>query len=415
MEHPENKRISQGSNTKISYGVCQIPGKADEDRFSCVLNQKLSDNFADISDVYSFGVFDGHEGSLASDTCAAKLHRMAIMRYNESIESEKSRNDGSPRQTEKKGLHEAHFCDALRNASQKIDLQIRETADSGTTAVLLNIFHLADGKCRVVCSWTGDSRSVMFRNDAFDPKAPPISILLTEDHKPALARERIRIEKRGPFGYNILPIEATPKTFRDLNIDYSEHSKKIIAKEPATYEEGENPEDLTPDDYVETKDGLIRKDRANVPQTMLIRYEQSFIGQRALVGAEHIKGPLAVMGRFGISLNMTRSIGDRYGPRSCICQPDISACTVLAEQYARFVIGSDGLWDVVTVEDCEKEIFRHKDPVSCANHLALKAWRARKANNMRLDDITVTVFDINPHLYIAPPATVKGDCGCSIS
>jgi hypothetical protein len=39
---------------------------------------------------------------------------------------------------------------------------------------------------------------------------------------------------------------------------------------------------------------------------------------------------LTLTGRHNISIMMTRSMGDRYGPRSCISLPEISAYTVPA-------------------------------------------------------------------------------------
>ncbi len=77
---------------------------------------------------------------------------------------------------------------------------------------------------------------------------------------------------------------------------------------------------------------------------------KSFIQHRRS-GDGRGSGPEAFFGRHNISIMMTRSIGDRYGPRGCVAVPEISAYTVPANGHARFVLGSDGFWDVVTTED----------------------------------------------------------------
>lgn len=55
-----------------------------------------------------------------------------------------------------------------------------------------------------------------------------------------------------------------------------------------------------------------------------------------------IKGPMAYFGRFKSSLLMTRSIGDKFGPRGCLPLADITAVTVGSHEHTRFVLASDG-------------------------------------------------------------------------
>ncbi len=77
---------------------------------------------------------------------------------------------------------------------------------------------------------------------------------------------------------------------------------------------------------------------------------KSFIQQRTSADGRTV-GPEALFGRHNISIMMTRSMGDRYGPRSCVPMPEISATTVPPNTHVRFVLCSDGVWDVVTIED----------------------------------------------------------------
>jgi len=67
-------------------------------------------------------------------------------------------------------------------------------------------------------------------------------------------------------------------------------------------------------------------------------------------------GPEALFGRHNISIMMTRSLGDRYGPRSCVATPEVSAYTVPPNVHCRFVLGSDGFWDVVS-----RALFMHPE------------------------------------------------------
>jgi len=50
--------------------------------------------------------------------------------------------------------------------------------------------------------------------------------------------------------------------------------------------------------------------------------QESFISQRIAKSGEYA-GPEALFSRFNCSIMMTRSIGDLYGPRSCVCIPEV--------------------------------------------------------------------------------------------
>ena len=98
---------------------------------------------------------------------------------------------------------------------------------------------------------------------------------------------------------------------------------------------------------------------------------------------------------------MTRSLGDKIGPRSCVAFPEIGAVTVPAGRHARFVLASDGFWDVVSIDTvrllalCKK----FKSNKALASALALKAVRRRERAGIRQDDITVMVVDVNIGAY----------------
>ena len=148
--------------------------------------------------------------------------------------------------------------------------------------------------------------------------------------------------------------------------------------------------------------------------------QESFISQRLSANGESM-GPEALFSRFNSSIMMTRSIGDLYGPRSCVCVPEISAYSVPDGVHARFVVASDGVWDVVSIEDvrCVGMNEKLRDPQALAQYIAQKAQRRRERGNIRNDDITVIVVDVNPDSFLPVSggglSTGNGDQKCSIS
>ena len=89
--------------------------------------------------------------------------------------------------------------------------------------------------------------------------------------------------------------------------------------------------------------------------------------------------------------------------------PEVSAYTVPPNIHVRFVLGSDGFWDVVSMEDvrCVGMITTNSDPRMLASQLAQKAHRRRDRAKIRMDDITVLVVDINPNNFVG----VSGKAG----
>lgn len=118
----------------------------------------------------------------------------------------------------------------------------------------------------------------------------------------------------------------------------------------------------------------------------------SFISSR--VSSSGVKGPEALFGRFKISVSMTRSLGGRYGPRRCICLPDVIGMDVLPGQRIRCVLATDGLWDVVSLASIAKVLNKHQAPTMAAKFLTEKALKRREDRGLRLDDITVVVVDV---------------------
>ena len=97
------------------------------------------------------------------------------------------------------------------------------------------------------------------------------------------------------------------------------------------------------------------------------------------------------------STRMTRSLGDWRCARALTPQPEFRRVIVDARRFVRFVIASDGLWDVVAKESVAAECHRHAAPADVADALRRVAVRLSHARFGRLhDDVTIVVFDVNP-------------------
>jgi hypothetical protein len=183
----------------------------------------------------------------------------------------------------------------------------------------------------------------------------------------------------------------------------------VSKKVPPTATEKSEEEAKAPEVVGEVKEAPATDD---VIQTA---HKRSFIGRRATKDGLFI-GPIALFGPMNnVSITMSRSIGDRYAARSCICVPDITEVIVSPDEHARFIIASDGLWDVMTTQRAAMLIKNVADPLKASLLLAVKARSIREYRAMKIDDITVLVIDVNPEFQKAVTMSVGTGCGCTIS
>ena len=76
------------------------------------------------------------------------------------------------------------------------------------------------------------------------------------------------------------------------------------------------------------------------------------------------------------------------------------------------------MWDVITPQEAAELVKKVVDPRKAANLLAKRARRLREDAGIKIDDITVTVVDLNHEspLREIPPAAAAGcGCGCVIA
>ena len=278
--------------------------------------------------------------------------------------------------------------------------------------------------------------------------------LISEDHKLQLQRERSRIETKGKITEYLLPADASiihsPIAAKGMSLrNYVVHDKSgdvvgcgMSLQEPrvnslissncaetisllsdfSIFESNNYPDSarlrkaesllesvVSKAEFEEAISNSSSKETIDAVSTsepepvMQVVHDDSFIMRRKLVTeAGVIMGPEALCGRHNLSIMMTRSIGDKYGPRSCVAIPDISAFTLPSEQHTRFVLASDGFWDVVAVEAVRVLVMsnKFKDSRELATHLTRKAARRRIKQNLRMDDISVLVVDYNIDKFI---------------
>jgi len=256
-----------------------------------------------------------------------------------------------------------------------------------------------------------------------------IAYELSEDHKVTLTRERIRIEENiriAPFLPLPIPVALAPGTFPRLKslLNYEVATSKVIRYQHSMMEfefeksskikaaskfldslfrqsfedekDSETIADLEAEhENIKTSNGQQPHDYSIADNIKLVR-ENSCIAHR-VAPTSGTKGPLALHSRSNTSILMTRSVGDRYGPRCCCAVPDVSTITIPAGKYVRVVLASDGVWDVVSTEDVLKWELKKKYriPSDFADYLAKKAKKLRMIQELREDDITVVVVDVN--------------------
>lgn len=138
-----------------------------EPEFHDLLGERSKKLLDTSSGVFYCGVFDGHNGTRAAKTCTERLHHRIAS------ELEKSEN--------------VTVTEAIFTAFQVTDEEILSGTcvdSSGSTAISVvisdRLLHVAH---------TGDSRVVLSRAG--------VAIPVTQDHKPSVSEEKVRIESNG--------------------------------------------------------------------------------------------------------------------------------------------------------------------------------------------------------------------------
>lgn len=168
--------------------------------------------------------------------------------------------------------------------------------------------------------------------------------------------------------------------------------------------------DITTDHHVSVSDERARIMNAASDEARLSPFKRAStrIGNRK--AGKGKKGAEAVFHDTGVSLMTTRSIGDPYGSAAIIPFPEISRPCVPSESVgvmsgSRFIVATDGLWDVMSSSSAAALVQQCESPLEAASKLAENA-RRRWVTKSRQDDITVIVVDLLPPTYAPGPLTM---------
>jgi serine/threonine protein phosphatase PrpC len=327
--------VVQETEKNAHVASCQYPGRKDQDRYAVQLS----------SDITRFphyvGLFDGHGTSVfAADLCATSMLSTIVEKH------AAGRTDYDPLPTDDS------LVEAFTNLHDQVLDQVKRHPRSGTTAVALFIGRSktdGDTHCTVKAAWAGDTRCIMVTY--IDGSSMGSVSALTEDHS----------------------LSSNPKEVERIN--NADHTPRAGLLE-------------SPGWAIEEQMALERGVRARA---------SSYVGRREINGRE--AGPLVVFAHSGgVSLQVSRSIGDALAARSVLPHPEITTTKIPLDARVRFIVGTDGLWDVYSSEGAAKLVMDVADTSMAARKLALAARSKRTQTGKTVDDISVIVLDLNPKL-----------------
>mmetsp|Transcript_33272 Transcript_33272/g.40837 ORF Transcript_33272/g.40837 Transcript_33272/m.40837 type:complete len:473 (-) Transcript_33272:123-1541(-) len=120
----------------------------------------------------------------------------------------------------------------------------------------------------------------------------------------------------------------------------------------------------------------------------------SFIGKRVNENGQEVGNNCIFAHTGGVSLEVTRSIGDKYAARSVISTPELKTFTFDKREGVRLILASDGLFDVFDNKAVAKIASKISDPRKAAKKLASRAKKLRLYGGKGMDDITVVIVDV---------------------
>ena len=338
---PEMHSVKRGTRMQRNALVVVTESEKDAEVATCQFPGKKDQDRYTVQlspDVTVFphyvGMFDGHGTSVfAADLCASQMLSEVLGRKDRSAED---KQNSLP-------TDNAIIC-AYRSLHDTIVDMVKKHPRTGTTAVTLFVGRDSPDAPvdRIKVAWVGDSRCIMVSPEGRVTQ-------LTVDHSLSTNAEEVK------------------------RIQDSDHTPREGLLE-------------SPGWAIEEQMAMERGTRARAG---------SYVGKREIHGRE--AGPLVVFAHSGgVSLQVSRSIGDALAARSVLPDPEIATFDIPKGTYTRFVAASDGLWDVYTSEAVGKMIYEIADPAVAARKLTLAAKAKRTQTGRTIDDITVVIFDLNP-------------------
>lgn len=370
-----------------------------------------------------YGLFDGHGGAHLATGLAQTL----------------------PAKILSNPVDVANLVDAFYEADRELGKRL---PTQGSTATIAHVLR-KEQEARVIMAWVGDSRAIGV--DMLSRALVWKSSLHHVTSKPELNRIRVQWLLRGEARSVSTDAEATELVSRILLEEEQRTAERSSARRPRRYrstravdssdddsEEQDTAANSGSDAIMELASArggteMLRTTFASVREMLdrATRYErdvsavdakigikrsQSFVGRRTDIDGRPC-GPIALQTMWkqaeepplkGASTCVTRSIGDWDSSRTLLPHPDIAIHDMAvpndsAAIWRRFVLASDGLWDVLTPSKVAKIVAAANEPAAAANTLLNAARRKylKRMDKTRAsftdpfrDDTTIIVFDV---------------------
>mmetsp|Transcript_1487 Transcript_1487/g.3290 ORF Transcript_1487/g.3290 Transcript_1487/m.3290 type:complete len:437 (-) Transcript_1487:170-1480(-) len=428
--------LSSGQNAIAAFACANCPSHKGEDFHA----HKGSDD----GGFECYIILDGHGGSQAGVTCQEFMAKRAVELYEE-------------------GGKKFEDADVYR-LFEETSARAKAVKDfSGTTATCVFLRLEENGDVNLLLAWVGDSRGIICKDKKL--------VVETIDHKLTNPSEKERVLKATNNNVMVLtPLSDTsldPATPPKLDLGEAANpgtnkSKGATGKPRAAEGTGaRDSEDITvkggglfhklkvdkgslpkprpgrtDSDDSDLEDVTVKGGNAYRKRSVDMRNPQesptpdspelgralsnqkptpfdarrgSFIAQRITTDGTQKGAWCLFSGTNGTSLAVTRSLGDADAARSCIAVPEIKRMKIQNGESTRFVLCSDGVWDVLTSMQVTKRVANITNQSSAARRIALISKERRYNVGAGKDDITVLVGDV-----FAPPPNV-GCTACTIS
>lgn len=343
----------------------------------------------------SFGVFDGHNGSLAADTCSKELCLEVVREFLEMKHALEVAHSPYMQADviSQEDREDALLCEALRRASEHLNAKIRATEDESGTAMCSLFLSMSPTKSiRCICANIGDSRCVLYTQaissialipynrrsrsnslksgDTLNPVMSPLkSYKMSEDHTLALMRERSRVlgKLKIENDNDWMNLKVTSQ-FINLPAAIVSHMQTADTPAAVAFEVGYPAKErlYTAEVMIGTLPTVTSPEEvdAHIASEAHItdNVDKNIISMSRRLS--FINNDDMLVGRNGKKSKITRSIGDRDGPNACIAIPEMTAVTIKPDESGRFILASQGLWSTMSEEVARPDYGFSSSPLS---------------------------------------------------
>ncbi|KAK3239605.1 hypothetical protein CYMTET_50479 [Cymbomonas tetramitiformis] len=348
--------------------------------------------FEDICDAVA-AIFDGHNSSAASEHASknfltALSHQCGLLLATAEFESQSPIlgriRSVTARLRPQKTVWPRYLDSAIIKTFKKLDSEIKQHGDSGTTATVVLFKKDHKGGINAKVCWVGDSRAIMFTDSGVED--------LTKDHRLANTAELSRIGVH--YGMHNTEDKISSNTLVRISGKLYAKPQPIRVREEDLVRPLSTREDMTPEARTPVMDFEESGDSSacfQIDKQPGYKHTKSFVGIFTDEQGHAVSSvPRVFAGETRRSVQNTRSLGDRGAASAVIAHPEIT--DVLLPPSARIVIASDGVWDVMTSHNCWSMLQRTPSTSEAANRL-LKKTLANYVGVARVDDISIILID----------------------